>query len=370
MVCPYSLSRPGGVQGQAEGLARALGALGVDVHLVAPSDDRPPGLHGTTFVAGRATALRSNGSVAPVSLSPAASLRALRFTRDADVDLVHLHEPMAPGLGYACLARSRVPLVGTYHRSGDSSWYRLMGPLARWANDRLAARCAVSKSAADTARAAMGGDYEVLFNGVEVERFASERPAAAGRPAVLFLGRHEERKGLGVLLEAFAGVTTDAVLWVAGDGPATAGLRRRFPPSSRIEWLGTISEDEKRARLGAAGVLCAPSLGSESFGVVLLEAMAAGCAVVASDLPGYRGASGGLAALVAPGDPVALAGALDRALADVRLGTGLAAPAALRRAVAHARGWSMERLAAHYHQIYERVLSQGRCGPGTTLGRP
>jgi|SRR5271166_101043 len=369
MVCPYSLSRPGGVQGQVEGLARALGGLGVDVYVIAPADDRPLGLSGTTFVAGRSTGLRANGSVAPVSLSPAASLRALRFTRDADVDLVHLHEPMAPALGYACLVRSRVPLVGTFHRSGDSSWYRVMGPLARRANARLTARCAVSEAAAETAGRAVGGAFEVLFNGVEVGRYAAAKPSARGRQAVLFLGRHEERKGLGVLLEAFTEVPGDAVLWVAGDGPATAGLRRRFSGSTRVEWLGVVTEDEKLARLAAAGVLCAPSLGGESFGMVLVEAMAARCVVVASDITGYREACGGLAALVAPGDPVALAKALDRALADARLAAGRGAPAALDAAAARAREWSMDRLAARYAAIYQRVARRAARPPGTTLER-
>ena len=141
MVCPYSLSRPGGVQGQVEGLARALGDVGVDVFVVAPADDRALGLHGTTFVAGRSTGLRANGSVAPVSLSPGAAVRALRFTRDADTDLVHLHEPMAPALGYAYLARSRVPLIGTYHRlgtpTGTGRWAR--PPAGPTANSRHAA---------------------------------------------------------------------------------------------------------------------------------------------------------------------------------------------------------------------------------------
>ncbi len=369
MVCPYSLSRPGGVQGQVEGLARALGDIGVDVYVVAPADDRPLGLHGTTFVAGRSTGLRANGSVAPVSLSPGAALRALRFTRDADTDLVHLHEPMAPALGYACLARSRVPLIGTYHRSGDTSWYRALAPAARWANGRLAARCAVSESAARTARRAMGGEYEVLFNGVEVERYAGRPPAAGGPPSVLFLGRHEERKGLAVLLEAFAMVPGDAVLWVAGDGPATAALQNRFPASPRVQWLGVVSEEEKLARLGAADVVCAPSLGGESFGVVLVEAMAARSAVVASDIEGYRAAADGLALLVPPGDPVALAKALEGVLAEVGSGTGRRAPAALEAGVARAQEWSMNRLAARYAALYERVLGRAAGGSGTTLGR-
>ena len=137
---------------------------------------------------------------------------------------------------------------------------------------------------------------------------------------MLFLGRHEERKGLGVLLEAFdrlrrpaggAGGRADRpILWVAGDGPQTAALRRRHPEAPDLLWLGVLTEEEKVRRLVAADVLCAPSLGGESFGMVLLEAMAARAAVVASDIDGYREAAGGHAVLVPPGDAAALAEAL------------------------------------------------------------
>ena len=133
---------------------------------------------------------------------------------------------------------------------------------------------------------------------------------------MLFLGRHEPRKGLHVLLDAFATLERPAVLWVAGDGPATEVQRRRHPESDRVHWLGVLSEEEVASRLAGADVLCAPSLQGESFGMVLLEGMAAGCTVVASDIEGYRMASGGHATLVPPGDAPALARALDAALAD------------------------------------------------------
>ena len=123
-----------------------------------------------------------------------------------------------------------------------------------------------------------------------------------GRPVVLFLGRHEARKGLDVLLDAFAMVERPAVLWVAGDGPGSEVQRRRHPESDRVRWLGMLSDDEVASRLAGADVLCAPSLHGESFGMVLLEGMAAGCAVVASDIEGYRSAAGGHAELVPPGD--------------------------------------------------------------------
>ena len=165
-------------------------------------------------------------------------------------------------------------------------------------------RVAVSEAARETGLRSGGGDFEVLFNGVDMERFESAPPHrdAEGRPAVLFLGRHEPRKGLQVLLDAFATLERPAVLWVAGDGPATEVQRRRHPASDRVHWLGVLSDEEVASRLAGADVLCAPSLQGESFGMVLLEGMAAGCTVVASDIEGYRMAAGGHATLVPPGD--------------------------------------------------------------------
>ena len=152
--------------------------------------------------------------------------------------------------------------------------------------DRLAIRTAVSEEAAELAQLSFEGDYEIVPNGVDVPRFAKATPWPTDRPTILFVGRHEPRKGLGALVDAFAGLERDAVLWVAGDGPETDALRRRGVPG--VEWIGRISEEEKARRLRAATVFCAPALGGESFGIVLLEAMAASTAVVASDIEGFR----------------------------------------------------------------------------------
>jgi phosphatidylinositol alpha-mannosyltransferase len=358
LFCPYSLSRPGGVQGQVLGLARALEVLGHDATVVAPTDG-PIEAHGLKVVgAGRSLPLRANGSVAPVSLDPLAAARALHGVRGR-VEIAHLHEPLAPGAGYGALARRSPPTVGTFHRSGASTGYRLLGPVARWAVGRLDVRCAVSPEAMATARDALGGNYEIVGNGVELDRFAAAAPWPTDGPTVLFVGRHERRKGLAVLLEAFAQLrrTTPATLWVTGEGPETDRLRATTPPGARVQWLGRVDDAELASRLRGADVLCAPSLGGESFGMVLLEAMAARTAVVASDIPGYAFVASGHAALVAPGDAVALAAALERAVADAAAGTGGAAPAGLDRALAHATTWSMDRLAERYVGIYESVLA-------------
>jgi phosphatidylinositol alpha-mannosyltransferase len=190
-----------------------------------------------------------------------------------------------------------------------------------------------------------------------MDRFVKAEPVRADCPSVLFLGRHEQRKGLGVLLDAFAAVERPAVLWVAGDGPQGEVQRRRHPESDRVKWLGVLSDHEVDARLVGADVLCAPSLRGESFGMVVLEGMAARCSVVASDLPGYRSAAGGHAVLVPPGDVQALARALGVALADAAEGSGHSSPEALKAAEAHAQGWSMERLAERYVDVYERAIA-------------
>jgi phosphatidyl-myo-inositol alpha-mannosyltransferase len=359
VVCPYDLSRHGGVQGQVVGLAKALRTLGHEVLVVAPGDKVPGWSPGPLYLAGRSAGVRANGSVAPVALSPYAAIRATEAARLWRPDVVHLHEPLAPVLGYGFLVTRRWPSVATFHRGGIGSAYRVAAPLARWARRRIDVCCAVSEVARDTAAALCGGapgDYEVLFNGVDLGRFAAARATPSDVPAVLFIGRHEQRKGLAVLLDAFEAVHAPAVLWVAGAGPETGGLRARHPESDRVHWLGAVSDDEAADRMRGARVLCAPALGGESFGAVLLEGMAAGCRVVASDIPGYREAAGGHATLVPPGDAGALAKALDEALSSDP------DPRASARAASHAANWSMDRLAERYADAYRRAVALRSAG--------
>ena len=375
LVCPYSLSRPGGVQGQVLGLARSLTGRGHTVTVFAPLDGPVAPPDGVELVAtGHSTSLRANGSVAPVAVSPLAARHALVALRASRPDVVHVHEAFAPGLPYALLAARGVPpLVATFHRSGGSVLYSLLRPVTRRLAGRLAVRVAVSEAAAATARRALGGTYEVLFNGIEVDRFAGVAPWPNDRPTALFLGRHEERKGLAVLLEAWVRLTGDGpvagrnggrpVLWVAGDGPATAELQRRHPASDSLEWLGVVGEEEKVRRLVAADVIAAPALGGESFGLVLLEGMAARTVVVASDIDGYRDAAGGCAVLFPPGDAPALAVALRGVLGGVlarRGADGGSRGAWLEAAAGRADRWSMASLAERYEALYRDAVVKGR----------
>ncbi len=198
---------------------------------------------------------------------------------------------------------------------------------------------------------------EVLFNGVEVDAIRRVAPFASAErvPVIFFCGRHEERKGLSVLIDAFARLDVDAALWIASDGPDTARLVAQTAGDPRIRWLGRISDEEKFARLRRADVFCAPSLRGESFGVVLVEAMAAGTTVVASGLDGYRNvATDGVdALLVAPGDTDALAAALTRAISDDELATRLR-----RAADGRAEEFAMSELANRYLTIYRGLIDQ------------
>jgi phosphatidylinositol alpha-mannosyltransferase len=211
----------------------------------------------------------------------------------------------------------------------------------------------------------------VLWKGIDAERFEAASPWPTDGPTLLFVGRHERRKGLPVLLEAFesvrrahkagwpagSGGVRPPTLWVAGEGSQTRDLRARYPESGQLRWLGRLSDEEVAQRMRGADVLCAPSLGGESFGVVLLEAMAARAVVVASDLPGYRDAAGGHAHLVAPGDSAALATALLQSIEDATTGRGRSEPGSLESAAKAASERSMTALADRYARAYLEVVA-------------
>ena len=353
LICPYSLTLPGGVQGQVLSLARALRARGHDVRVLGPCDGPPPDAGVTPL--GDSLPTAANGSVAPIAPDPSAQLRTIRALRDERFDIVNIHEPFAPGVTQTALVFKSQPLVGTFHAAGEIAAYKWMKPLVLKFAKRLDARVAVSDEAAAMARRFAGGDYEVLFNGVELHLPTTASVAPSGRSTIFFVGRHETRKGLSVLLEAMAELPSDVRLWVAGEGPETAALTAMSAGDPRVEWLGRISDGEKHARLRAADVFCAPSLGGESFGVVLLEAMAADTAVVASSIAGYdRVARADVdAVLVSPGDPAALAAALGRVLDDDALRARLVASGRER-----ATQFSMDALAERYETIFETVLGR------------
>lgn len=349
IVSPYSLTEPGGVQGQVLGLAKALRTHGHHVRVLGPCDGPPPDAGVTPL--GLTVPTPTNGSVAPIAPDPSAQLRTIRALRDEEFDVIHLHEPLCPGPTQTALLFKTGPLVGTFHASGSALAYKWFKPLVRRAARRLEVRCAVSTEALEAARDALGGDYELVFNAIDPDEFTAGEPTPSDAPTIFFLGRHEQRKGLGVLLEAVGQLPGDLTVWVGGEGPQTAELKARFP-DPRIEWLGRISDAERVARLRGADVFCAPSLHGESFGIVLLEAMAAHTPVVASDISGYAKVArhGSDAVLVPPGDPTALAAALGGLLASPGRQDELVA-AGLQRV----GDFSMDSLALTYAGLYQRA---------------
>ena len=363
LICPYSLTTPGGVQGQVMGLARSLRKMGHEVRVLGPCDGAPP----DTFVTpiGESLPTVANGSIAPLAPDPSAALRTIRVLRDEQFDVLHLHEPLTPGANITALVMRTAPIVATFHAAGESLSYKyLSAPLKGFAS-KIDHRVAVSKDAVHLAQRYIGGDYQILPNGVELDRFLtySQTPRATHdesrptRQSIFFCGRHEPRKGLEILLQAHATLPDTVDLWIASEGPETERLKREWAGDSRIIWLGRISDAEKAMRLSQADVFCAPSLGGESFGVVLIEAMAAATPIVASALDGYMNVATNEvdALLVEPNNPTDLEAALRRILLDQNLADRLVAQGQER-----ANGFSMVQLAQTYVEIYRRVIAESQ----------
>lgn len=305
IVCPYSMSRPGGVQEHVRGLGRALHALGHRVTVFAPEPSDLP--HGVAAVSlGRAFGIPANGSVAPLGLDPR---MLVRFDLGLDpADVIHIHEPFLPaGLGALYRAPDGVPVIGTFHAAADRFLpYAAARPLLRRAARRLAGATAVSPAAAALVRRYVPVEPRIVPNGVDAAGFAAAEPdrwaRALGR-VVLFVGRPETRKGFDVAVRAFVGAAAsiDDVHLVCV-GPESPPDILATGAAERVHCLGRVPPDRLRSLYRAADVLVAPSLGGESFGLIVLEGLAAGCAVLASDLPGYRFAGGDAAAYAPAGE--------------------------------------------------------------------
>jgi len=305
LVCPYDWSRPGGVRNHVAHLAVFL-AADHEVRILAPAAAGWPGaatadpLAREVTVVGRPLPVRYNGSVAPVALSPAVGRRVVAALRAFDPHVVHVHEPIAPLVSLAAAAWGPPPLVATFHAWGRSTRaYRLTQPLAGRVARRLDARIAVSPAAQQYAADALGlplGAFRVVPNGVDEPAFAAAQPlpelADPGRPLLLFVGRLEPRKGLDVAIRAFLRLRAAGSrlrLCVVGDGPERSRAQEMVPPSLRpdVLFVGRVDAAELPRYHASADLFLAPATGGESFGIVLLEAMAAGLPPVASDIPGY-----------------------------------------------------------------------------------
>ena len=264
LICPYSLTIPGGVQGQVLGLARMLRSSGHPTRVLGPCDGPPPDAGVTPL--GNSLPTAANGSMAPIAPDVSCALRTIRALRDEEFDVIHLHEPLAPGPTTTALFLAAAPMVGTFHAAGGSLAYDVMNRGVRWLNRRLDRSFAVSEDAAAMASASLGGEYEILFNGVEVERSREVAPWPTEGPTVFFIGRHEPRKGLTVLLDAMSHLPANVRLWVAGDGPETDALRSRVAGDGRIRWLAGSRTRSARPGSGVPTCSARPRCGASRSG--------------------------------------------------------------------------------------------------------
>jgi phosphatidyl-myo-inositol alpha-mannosyltransferase len=392
LLSPYSWTYPGGVTRHIEALAQELRAAGHDARILAPYDPddalsrrlhraRPQalamdGAAADNFVAlGRTAGFPANGAVSNLAPFPNSVFALRRELREGGYDVLHVHEPVVPLLGWdALLSCASLPLVGTFHTYSENALTNgfAAGPLgARRRMNRLHVRIAVSEAAAWTARRFYGGRYRIIPNGVHVP---ADAPTAAVVPhaedrasqrelRILFIGQAVERKGLPVLLRAFEALRDQipATLTLVGAGPEE--VAHMMLDGRGVQALGKVSEERKLAELARAQALCAPSLGGESFGMVLTEAFAAATPVVASDIPGYRDVLRDTqdGVLVTPGDPLALAEAL-RALALDPSKRAQMALAARERA----QRFAWPHVAAEVLDCYEHAVSLAALGARRT----
>jgi phosphatidylinositol alpha-mannosyltransferase len=358
LVSPYDLDVPGGVQSHVGHLADELRRGGDEVLVVAPGSRS----RGSRVAVGGSVRIPFNDSVAPIALDP----RVVRRTRDTIAefrpDVVHVHEPAVPWVSLAASLDPLAPLVGTYHAwSQRDRAYRVAASVLRRVARRLDARIAVSEAARAYHSRALGlseRDFRVVPNAVDVDRFATAAPIPGDLPpTLLFVGRLERRKGLEQLIRAFMILKTersDVRLLVVGEGPERDRCQALVPARLRsdVVFLGRVEAEDLPRFFRSADVFVSPALGGESFGIVLLEAMAAGTAVVASDIPGYRSVLRHElhGRLVPPGDPRALATAIGTLLDNPSLLEAMG-----REGQAAAREYDWTAVTARLRRIYVEV---------------
>ncbi len=363
MVCPYSFDVHGGVQAHVLDLAEVLRRRGHEVSVLAPSSPHVK-LPDYVVSGGKAVPIPYNGSVARLRFGPATHRMVKKWIAGGDFDVLHLHEPNAPSLSVLALMIAEGPIVATFHTSTTKSLALsvFQGILRPW-NEKIVGRIAVSDLARRWQMEALGSDAVEIPNGVDVGSFSSA-PTLPGYPrpgkTVLFLGRFDEpRKGMEVLLGALPALVQrfpDVEILVVGRGDEDDLREEAGDLAGHLRFLGQVSDEEKASALRSADVYCAPNTGGESFGIVLVEAMAAGTAVVASNLDAFRRVlEDGEAGLLVPvEDSAALAEALIAVLGDDKLRARYvkAASAAVQR-----YDWSV--VADEIMRVYETVAGSG-----------
>ncbi|MDQ6849537.1 MAG: glycosyltransferase family 4 protein [Actinomycetota bacterium] len=370
IVCPYSWDIPGGVQAHVRDLAEQLIVLGHAVSVLAPGDEDSPGLPPYVVTAGKAVPIPYNGSVARLQFGVVSAARVRRWLRDGAFDVVHVHEPAPPSLSLLTCMIHDGPLVATFHvATARSRFLAMFDSVLQPFLEKLSGRIAVSPAARNVIVEHLDADAVVIPNGVAIARFASAAPLP-GYPreggTIGFIGRYDEpRKGMDVLVDALDRLVAHRPglrLLVAGRGEADAFLAR-LPTrvAARIDMLVQVSDADKARMLRSVDVYCASNTGQESFGVILLEAMAAGTAIVASDLEAFRRVldGGAAGALFPAGDGVALAATLSATLDDPELRAKLAAAGV--RAV---RPYDWTVVAQAILRVYELAIAGAGILPG------
>ncbi len=361
LVCPYAWDDPGGVQTHVRELGERLIERGHDVLGIAPV--RGSAAEPWVRAIGTPVSLTYNRSNVPIDPRPWSARQIAGTLRAFVPDVVHVHEPFAPSTTLWTIFATRAPLVGTFHSGAEPArLYDVLGPVFRRLARRLAARIAVSEAAAEVARRRLGGRFEVIPNAVDVERFEVATAADLGPGTkILFVGRLDERKGFAIAVRAFAELAParpDLRLVAAGDGPERVEIER-LPSESRerVTLLGAVPNRDLPPIHAGCDVFVAPNVGGESFGIVLVEAMAAGLPVVASEIPGFteviRDDVDGV--LVPPRDPQATADGLARVLDDPTLAARLSAAARER-----ARAFSWTRILPRIEAVYARATAERR----------
>ncbi|WP_111508947.1 glycosyltransferase family 4 protein [Mycobacterium kyogaense] len=297
MVCPYSFDVPGGVQSHILQLAEVMHAAGHEVSVLAPaSPHADTSLPDYVVSGGKAVPIPYNGSVARLRFGPATHRKVKKWLQQGDFDVLHLHEPNAPSLSMLALNIAEGPIVATFHTSTTKSLtLSVFEPILRPMHEKIVGRIAVSDLARRWQMEALGSDAVEIPNGVDVASFATA-PMLDGYPrpgrSILFLGRFDEpRKGMSVLMGALPAVVerfADIEVLVVGRGDEAELRETAGPLAGHLRFLGQVDDVQKAAAMRSADVYCAPNTGGESFGIVLVEAMAAGTAVVASDLDAFR----------------------------------------------------------------------------------
>ncbi len=373
LVSPYSWTYPGGVTRHIEALAESFIAAGQDVRVLAPYD--PVDLHAKVLhrgatpqrlpapdylvSLGRTIGFKANGAVSNLAITPSGLAALQTELRTGGYDVVHIHEPVAPMIGWVATELTRLPLVGTFHSYSDRRFPNAMANFfGAWrVLNRLQMRIAVSEAAAWTGRRWFGGHYRIIPNGVHVDPAVLARAgtrAPADHLRIVFIGQAVERKGLPLLLRSFEALREHIPCELTVIGPSAEELAPLMLDDRGVRVLGKVDDARKYAELERADLLCAPSLRGESFGMVLTEAFAAGTPVVASDIAGYRDVvrNGVDGMLVPAGDAQALAETLRDLWEEPDRRSAMA-----RAAAADVQRFAWPRVAAEVMGAYEEAIA-------------